>query len=85
MHSSAINDLIEQFANNFSLLISKEKKGQKCKAMHKEEIMTNNVVLIVLSDKGTKVATSCNEKEEDEMPIMTKRDIQEFKDTRMMY
>jgi len=84
-HSSAIDNLMEQFVNNFSLLISKYKKGRKCKVAHKEEIMTNGVVLIVLSDKGTEDATSCNEKEEDEIRSMKKRDIQEFKDTRMMY
>ncbi len=80
-HSSTMDDLMEQLANNFNLLISREKKGRKCKTTHKEEIMTNDIVLIVLSDKGIEDATSCNEEEEDEMTIMTKRDIQEFKDT----
>jgi hypothetical protein len=47
--------------------------------------MTNGVVLIVLSDKGTEDATSCNEEEDDEVRNMKKRDIQEFKCTRMMY
>ncbi len=79
-----ISDMMEQFANNFSL-ISKEKKGRKCKTMHKEEIMTNDVVLIVLSNKGIEDATPCNEEEDDKMRIMKKKDIQEFKDTQMMY
>jgi hypothetical protein len=56
-----------------NLFISKNKKGRKCKAVHKEEIMTNGVVLIVLSNKGTKDVTFCNEKKEVEMPIVTKR------------
>jgi hypothetical protein len=57
----------------------------KCKAPHKEEILKNGVVLIVLSDEETKDATSFSEKDEDEMPIVTKRDIQEYKDTQTMY
>jgi hypothetical protein len=32
--------------------------------------MTNGVVLIVLSDKGTEDATSCNEEEDDEVRNM---------------
>jgi hypothetical protein len=56
-HSSAIEELIEQFANNFSLSTFKKKKGWKCKAPHKEEILKNNVLLIVLSDKEADVAT----------------------------
>jgi hypothetical protein len=47
--------------------------------------MTNYVGLIILSDKGIEDVTSCSEEEEDEMPIMIERDIQEFKDTHMMY
>jgi hypothetical protein len=80
-HLNAIDDLTKQFANNFTLLASKEKNGQKCTTMHKEKIMTNGVVLIVLSDKGIKDVTSYSEEEENEMPIMTDKDIQEFKDT----
>jgi len=72
---NVIDDLMEKFAKKINLFISKDKKGRKCKVVHKEEIMTNGVVLIVLSDKGTKDATFCNEKEEDEMPIVTKRGI----------
>ncbi len=63
MHSSTIDDSMEQLANNFNLFISKEKNGRKCKAAHKEEIMRNGVVLIILSDKGIEDATSCNEEE----------------------
>jgi len=63
----------------------KRKTGWKCKAPHKEEILTNGELLIILSNEETKDVTSFNEKDEDKMPIVTKRDIQEFKDTRMMY
>jgi hypothetical protein len=73
--------LTKQFANNFTLLASKEKNGQKCTTMHKEKIMTNSVVLIILSDKGIEDVTSYSEEEENEMPIMRNKDIQEFKDT----
>lgn len=84
-HLNAIDDLTKQFANNFSLLASKEESGKKWKATNKEKIMTNCVGLIILSDKGIEDVTSCSEKEEDEMPIMIERDIQEFKDTHTMY
>jgi hypothetical protein len=77
--------LMEQFADSFNLLTSKEKKGWKCKALHKEEILKNSVFLIVLSNKETKDATSFSEEDKDKMPVVTKRDIQEFKDTRTMY
>jgi hypothetical protein len=42
---STIEDLTEQIVDNFNLLHSKERKGQKYNATHKEEIMTNGVVL----------------------------------------
>jgi hypothetical protein len=85
-HSSAIEDLTKQFADNFSLLASKEKKkGWKCKAPRREEILTNGVLLIVLSNEEIEDVISFSEEDEDKMPIMTKKDIQEFKDTRMMY
>jgi len=44
-----------------SLPASKEKKGRKCKALHKEEILKNGVLLIVLSDNKAKDATSFSE------------------------
>ncbi len=56
-----------------------------CKTPHKEEILKKGVLLIVLSDKETKDATSFCEKDEDEMPIVKKKDIQEFKNTQTMY
>jgi hypothetical protein len=56
--------------------LPQEKNGEKCTSIHKEKIMTNGVVLIVLGDKGIEYVTSYSEEEEDEMPIMTKRDIQ---------
>ncbi len=58
------------------LFLPQEKNGEKCTSIHKEKIMTNGVVLIVLGDKGIEYVTSYSEEEEDEMPIMTKRDIQ---------
>ncbi len=61
-HSSTIKDLIKQFVNNFNLLASKEKRGQKCKATKKEGLLTNGVLLIVLSNDETHDATSLNEK-----------------------
>jgi peroxiredoxin len=75
-----IKDLTKQFANNFNLLHSKEKKGHKYNATHKEETMTNGVVLNVLSNEETKDATSFSEEDEEEILIVTERDIHEFKD-----
>jgi hypothetical protein len=42
-------------------------------------------ILIVLSNKEIENATSSNEEDKYEMPVMTKRDIQKFKETQMMY
>ncbi len=84
-HSSVIKELMKQFANNFSLLVSKKKKGWKCKAPHKEEILKNGVLLIFLNNKEAKDATSLREEDKDEMLVITERDIQEFKDTWTMY
>jgi len=50
-HLNVIDDLRNQFANNFSLFALKEKNGEKCTTMHKEKIMTNGVVLIVLNNR----------------------------------
>jgi hypothetical protein len=85
IHSSTIEDLMKQFANIFNLLVFKEKKGQKCKAAHKEEILTNGVFLIILNNKEIEDATSFSEEDKDKMPIVIERDIQEFKDTETMY
>ncbi len=63
-HLNVIKDLTKQFANNFSLSLSKEKKGQKCKIGHKEEILRNGVLLIVLKDKKTKDAIAYSEEDE---------------------
>ncbi len=76
---------MKQFANNFNLLASKKKKNWKGKAPHKEEILTNNVLLFVLNNEETNDAISFSEKYKDKMPIVTKKDIQEFKDTWTMY
>ncbi len=70
-HSSTIEELTKQFANNFNLPASKKKKGQKCKSLNKEEIMKNGILLIVLSDKEVEDATSLCEEDKDEMLIVT--------------
>jgi len=56
---------MEQFANNFSLPTSKKKNGRKCKALHKEEISKNGILLIVLSDEEAKDVTSLSKENED--------------------
>ncbi len=83
--TTTIEDLTEQFANNFNLLHSKERKGWKYNATCKEETMTNGVILNVLSDEETEDANSFNEKDEKEILVMIDKDIQEFKDKQMMY
>lgn len=75
-----IKDLTKQFANNFSFSPSEEKKGQKCKIGHEEKILRNGVLLIVLSDKKNKRCNSFSWRRWTyEMPIVIKKDIQEFK------
>jgi hypothetical protein len=81
-HLGAMKNLMEQFANNFNYPTFEEKMGQKRKALHKEDILKKGVLLIVLTNEEEKDATSFCEEDEDEMPIVTKRDIQEFKDTK---
>jgi hypothetical protein len=76
----AIEDLITQFADNFILLHSKYKKGQKYNATHKEDTITNGVVLNILGDERTKNVRSFSEENEEEILVVTKRDIHEFKD-----
>ncbi len=49
--TTTIENLVEQFVNNFSLLHSKERKGRKYNASHKEETMTIGVVLNILNKK----------------------------------
>ncbi len=54
--------------------------------MKQDELFTNSVLLIVLSDEfKTKDGPTCNKKDEYEMPIVTNCDIQEFKKTQTMY
>jgi hypothetical protein len=53
--------------------------------VHKEEILTNGVLLIILSNKEMVDAMSFSEKNKDEMPIMIEKDIQKFKHTQTMY
>ncbi len=43
--TTVIKDMMKQFADNFSLFHSKERKGCKYNVMHKEETMTNGVIL----------------------------------------
>jgi hypothetical protein len=47
--------------------------------------LINGVLLIVLSNEEVENATSSNEEDKYEMLVITKRDIQEFKETQMMY
>jgi hypothetical protein len=47
--------------------------------------LINGVFLIVLSNEEVENATSSNEEDKYEMPIMTKREIEEFEETQMMY
>jgi len=69
-HLNVIKDLTKQFANNFNLSPSKEKKGQKCKIGHKEEILKNGVLLIVLNNEKTNDAiASCEEDELSKCPL----------------
>jgi hypothetical protein len=85
-HLNVIKHFIEQFANNFSLNVSKEKKVLIPKKMVKGELLTNGVVLIFLTDEfEIKDGPTCSEKDEYEMVIMTDCDIQEFKETQTMY
>ncbi len=50
-HLSVVEHLTNQFADNFSLHVSKEKEVVKSITMEKDELFTNGVVLIVLSDE----------------------------------
>ncbi len=85
-HSSAVEHLIKQFVDNFNLHVSKEKKVAKQITMKQDELLTNSVLLIVLSDEfKTKDGPTCNKKDEYEMPIVTNCDIQEFKKTQTIY
>jgi hypothetical protein len=53
--------------------------------VHKEETMTNHVLLNILNDKETKDDKSFSEEDEEEILIVTKSDIQEFKNKHIMY
>lgn len=70
---TVIEDMMKQFANNFSLLHSKENKGQKYNATHKQKTMTNGVDLNDLSIKETEDAKSFSEEDKEEIIVMTKR------------
>jgi hypothetical protein len=43
--------------------------------------LTNGVLLILVSNEETRGVISFNEKDKDKMPIVTKKDIQEFENT----
>jgi hypothetical protein len=47
--------------------------------LHKEEILKNGVILIVLNNDEIEDATSLSEEDNTEMLVMTKRDIQALK------
>jgi hypothetical protein len=63
--TTTIEDLTEQFVKKFNFFHSKEKKGQKYNAAHKEEIMINGIILNVLSEEEIEDATSFNEEDEE--------------------
>ncbi len=79
MHLNAIEKLTKQFADNFNLPTSKEKKGWKCKASHKEEILKNGVLLIVLNNEEVKDATSLSIEDEDEMVVVVEMTFKSLK------
>ncbi len=83
--ASMIKELTKLFVDNFNLLASHKKKGRKCKTLHKEEILKNGVLLIVLRDEEAEDAISFSEENENKMSVVIEKEIQEFKDTRMMY
>jgi hypothetical protein len=54
--------------------------------MEKDELLTNSVMLIVLSDESKiEDGPTYSEKDEYEMLIIIDCDIQDFKDTQTMY
>lgn len=53
--------------------------------MHEEKNLDKWSILIVLSNKEIENVTSSNEEDKYEMHVVTKRDIQKFKNTQMMY
>jgi predicted transcriptional regulator len=61
---TTIKDLIEQFVKKINFFHSKERKGRKYNATHKEEIMTNGVMLNVTSNKEIEDATSFTKEDE---------------------
>jgi len=49
------------------------------------EILKNGALIIALSNNEAKDATSLSKEDEDKMLVIVDRDIQQFKDTQMMY
>lgn len=73
---SVVEHMLDQFVDNFSLHVFKEKKATKSIIVGNDEILTNNVVLTVLSDESEiKYELACNEEDEYEMPIVINCDI----------
>jgi predicted transcriptional regulator len=62
--TTTIEDLTKQFVKKFNFFQSKKRKGRKYNALHKEEIMTNGVILNVLSSKEIEDVTSFSEEDE---------------------
>lgn len=74
--------MIEQFVDNFNLNVFKEKKVAKSKKMENDELLTNDVVLIILNDESElEDGLAYSEKDEYEMAIMIDCNIQKFKKT----
>ncbi len=79
----------KSWKNNFQTIsiffLTKRKKVGSVKQCMREKNLDKWSILIVLSNKEIENATSSNEEDKYEMPVMTKRDIQKFKETQMMY
>jgi hypothetical protein len=64
--------------------LTKRKKVESVKQCTRKKNLDKWSILIVLSNEKIKNATSSNEEDKYEMHVMTKRDIQKFKETQMM-
>jgi len=65
--------------------LTKRKKVGSVKQCRRKKKLDKWNILIVLSKEEIENATSSNGENKYEMLVMTKRDIQKFKETQMMY
>ncbi len=75
-HNGRTNRIVYK---TISIFLHLKRRGWKCNALHNEEILKNDVILIVLNNDEIEDATSLSEEDNTEMLVMTKRDIQELK------